>query len=249
MQPTSELYNQIYLSGNYYVETRAIFIDTVNNTQYIVTEDDLTSVKTTKRVFKNNVPEVGCCISGEAYIELFKPSFEIPLNAKIELQIRLVSTQTNDISEWCMKGIYFIDTREETKNDDDVKIVSLHCYDSMMMANKPFSSTGISYPANAITVVRYIASLMGVSVESGTATKISSVNYKVQTPIEYTRREVLGYIASMYLGNFIINDLGELKLIGFNDIPPETNLLIEENGWYITFYDSQTTGNYIRIMI
>lgn len=241
MQPTSETYNRIYLSGNYYVDTRVLFIDAVNNMTYIVTEDDLISVKTTRRVFKNNVPEVGCCISAEIYIDMYKPSFDIPVNARMDLEIRLVSTQGDGESEWYKKGIFFIDTREETNNDDDLKAISIHGYDSMMRANKAYSSNSLSYPANAIDVVQNIASLMDITIENETVTKLSNPNYQIDTPIQYTRREILGYIAAMYVGNFIINDLGELTLIGFNALPEETNLLIEENGWYVTFHDSEVT--------
>lgn len=45
----------------------------------------------------------------------------------------------------------------------------------------------------------------------------------------YTVREVLGYIGSMYAGNWIINDIGQLRLIVVGDIPPETNYLVTEN--------------------
>lgn len=50
----------------------------------------------------------------------------------------------------------------------------------------------------------------------------------------YTVREVLGYIGSMYAGNWIINDQGLLQLIVLGDIPSETFYLINEDGDRIT---------------
>lgn len=50
----------------------------------------------------------------------------------------------------------------------------------------------------------------------------------------YTVREVLGYIGSMYAGNWIINDQGLLQLIVLGDIPTETFYLITEDGDRIT---------------
>lgn len=48
-------------------------------------------------------------------------------------------------------------------------------------------------------------------------------------------REVLGYIAVSNAGNWIITDEGKLLLVKFGDIPAETNYLVEEGGFAITF--------------
>lgn len=50
----------------------------------------------------------------------------------------------------------------------------------------------------------------------------------------YTVREVLGYIGSMYAGNWIINEQGKLRLVVLGDIPAETAYLINENDLRIT---------------
>lgn len=50
----------------------------------------------------------------------------------------------------------------------------------------------------------------------------------------YTVREVLGYLGSMYAGNWIINDQGLLQLVVLGDIPAETFYLITEDGDRIT---------------
>ena len=61
--------------------------------------------------------------------------------------------------------------------------------------------------------------------------------YQVQYPgygeSAYTMRECLGFIGAMYAGNWVTNDLGQLRLVALGDIPPETNLLIDENADYI----------------
>ena len=50
----------------------------------------------------------------------------------------------------------------------------------------------------------------------------------------YTVREVLGYLGSMYAGNWTINDNGQLRLLELGDIPAETYYLINEDGDRIT---------------
>lgn len=50
----------------------------------------------------------------------------------------------------------------------------------------------------------------------------------------YTVREVLGYIGSMYAGNWVLNEHGELRLVVLGDIPTETNYWIDEFGNIVT---------------
>ena len=136
-------------------------------------------------------------------------------------------------SEWIRKGVFFIDTRNVTKNDDNLNILTLHGYDSMMKANANYSSSSnLSVPD--ITAVREIASVIGVEVDPRTV-EIISKNYTVLSPTRYTMIEVLGQIASAYGGNFIINDIGKLQLIPLWNLPPESNLLTDENYFPITF--------------
>ena len=78
-----------------------------------------------------------------------------------------------------------------------------------------------------------IARLMGVSIDPRT---VLSTAYSVDYPAnEYTLRDVLRYIAVAHAGNWIITDAGQLRLVTFGEIPPETNYLIAEQGAAITF--------------
>lgn len=58
--------------------------------------------------------------------------------------------------------------------------------------------------------------------------KYYKVGYPGYGESAYTVREVLGYVGSMYAGNWIINDEGLLRLVILGDIPAETNYLIDE---------------------
>ena len=46
---------------------------------------------------------------------------------------------------------------------------------------------------------------------------------------------MLRYIAAAHAGNWIMSDAGELRLIKINELPEETNYLIDEIGDWITF--------------
>lgn len=256
MQETSELYKQILLSDKYRVETTlvigesgrllteraevlrfggdAILVSTGGaNDGY--GEDMLISVKTTRRLFSGNVPMVGCCTCGEIYVEMHMPIGEIPKMAQLSPYVRLVSTENpNVFSEWIHKGVFFIDTRDNSHNDDSLDILTLHGYDAMIRANQLYGSSTLQFPARDIDIVYDIASKMGVNVDTRCVPYINK-GYEVQYPVEYTCREILGYIGAMYAGNWIINDNGDLQLIVLYDLPEETSLLIDEHTFYITF--------------
>ena len=51
-------------------------------------------------------------------------------------------------------------------------------------------------------------------------------------------RELLQFIGQMYAGNWWINDMDKLMLVGLGDFPAETNYLVTENG------DSILIGGY-----
>ena len=48
-------------------------------------------------------------------------------------------------------------------------------------------------------------------------------------------REILGYIAAMYAGNFIMSDDGKLRLVRLNEIGIETHYLVDTAGYVLTF--------------
>jgi hypothetical protein len=83
--------------------------------------------------------------------------------------------------------------------------------------------------------VNEIAAFIGVPVSEKT-TEIMSNVYRVQYPAQYTCRETLGFIAAMYGGCFVMNDLGELELVRLTPVAAkELGCLITEEGDAITF--------------
>lgn len=137
-------------------------------------------------------------------------------------------------SEWLPKGVFYIDTRERSKNDSKLKILTIHGYDAMLFAEQDYSSTELDWPAVDISIVNEIASMMGVTVDPRTAQIMTDGNV-LPLPANYSLREVLGYIASMYAGSFIMSETGELRLVTLLELPEETSYLIDNAGDAITF--------------
>lgn len=254
MQNVSETYQRIYMSQNYYVETTVAIGEAgrliTENADVILFGGDailvatsgadsgygdnmLISVKRTQRLFADNVPQVGCCTCSEVDIEMLMPIGNIPQMAMVAIYIRLVSRETGEMSEWVRKGIFYIDTRDNTRNRDNLDILRIHAYDAMMKADVMYFPS-IDFPATDLEIVYDIAAQMGVRVDERCIPFINK-GYNIPFSTEYTMRETLGFIGAMYAGNWIINDMGELQLIPIYDLPEETSLLIDELGYRLMF--------------
>lgn len=137
-------------------------------------------------------------------------------------------------SEWIPQGVYFVDTKEVIKSESNVDVLVLRGYDAMLKAEQPFQSNAITGNSTDVQMVNEIASIIGVEVDERTY-DIMTVAYTIPLPTGYSCREVLGYIASMYVGSFIMTDEGKLRLVSILELPPETNYLIDGVGDAITF--------------
>lgn len=195
-------------------------------------ESMLMSVEISGNVFNKKTPVVGGCISSEIDVLMRNPTGQIPRQARMVPYVRL--TDGSRYSEWVQKGVYYIDTREVAKDLSGLERLHIHGYDSMLKTEDDYPSSNLDWPARDIDVVKEIADHIDVDVHADTIALINK-GYKVQYPGEYSCREVLGFIASMYAGNFVMSYSGELRLITLNGIPKETRYLISEMNRPITF--------------
>ena len=226
MQTTSALYQSILSNGNHWYETRLV-IDGVGTYD----EHQLFSVSTNIEML-HGTPAVGYAVAQEINVEMLLPNEAIPAMAVLRPQVRICDATRQ--SEWLPQGVFYIDTRERSKNDNGLDVLTIHGYDAMLKADQYFSSTTITGNSTDKQMVAAIASQMGISVDERTY-PLMTHSYTVPLPTGYTCREVLGYIAAMYAGCFIISDAGKLRLVSMTDMPEETNYLIDNSGDAITF--------------
>ena len=224
MQSTSALYNNI-VAGEHEFQFRLI-IDGVGT----FGEDQIESISTSIQMF-NGTPDVGKAVAGEVTISMLLPNAAIPKMAVLRPQTRAVNATQQ--SEWIPQGVYYIDTRERTKNNDGLDILTIHGYDAMLRAEQMYAGR-ITGNSTDIQMVNEIAYQMGVSVDARTTALMTNA-YTIPLPTGYSYREVLGYIASMYVGCFIMSDEGKLRLVSLLELPHETNYLIDQIGNAITF--------------
>lgn len=201
---------------------------------------------TTRAAMLDRELSIGNCVAKELHLVLtnFAGFPAIPRMAKIVMQFRLNDGTTT--SEWLPKGTYYIDTRDTSY----AGVLSIDAYDPMLMTEQSFTKPGNqgTWPRSDLSVVQTIATAMGVTIDQRTL-DIMTKNYQIGYPgIELedgapkystdgamSMRQVLGYVGSMYGGNWVITDENKLRLLVLGDIPPgPLGLLIDENGSYIT---------------
>lgn len=226
MQHTSALFGQIISGGNYWYETR-LRIDGVGT----FAETSLYSISTNLEMFHGS-PTIGSAVAGEIDIKMVSTDADIPRMAKLMPEVRVCNATQQ--SEWIPQGIYYIDTRETAKSEIGEDVLTIHGFDAMLKAEQGFQSDTITGDSVDIALVDEIARIMGVDVDSRTRDVMTQA-FIVPLPVGYSLREILGYIASMYVGCFIMTDEGKLRLVSLLELPAETNYLINTAGDAITF--------------
>lgn len=233
MQTTSSLYDNLIAESGSWFETKLDIRDRITNAfigKY--TEQDLYSISTNIQTLQNTF-EVGNAVAGEIDIVMVKPSVEIPPMAKLMPYVR-VRNETQ-ASEWLMQGVYYVDTREESKSQSGEKVLILHGYDAMLFAEQEYVKSSLSWPAGLRDILDEICNSLDYTLDNRTLGGISNATNIEQTPVGFTYREMLGYIAGLSGGNFVFNEQGRLRFIAHRAIPAETNLLINSAYDVITF--------------
>lgn len=185
-----------------------------------------------RRTFASEQPSVGACLSSELNLKMLRPAGEIPRMALVAPYVRV--TNGVETSEWIPQGLYYIDTREYSQNDDGLPVLTIHAYDIILSTEQDYPDATHEWPMVDTAVVQEIADTLGVGVDERTW-DVMTGGYQISAPLGYSMREVLGNIAAAYCGNFIANYDGDLLLVTINSMPPETNYLVDNFGDVITF--------------
>ena len=209
MQETSALHKSILSDREHVKETRVEIAGT------LYSESCFLPPSLSRVLFSEGKPCVGGCPSGTIKLSIWVDSSEIPRGAKIRVEQRVVLLDARtevvaSAAEWLPKGTYYVSGRS---TDPTTGATVLSGYDGMRKADQPYVSevdTGV-WPCPCDQVAASIAERMGVTIDSRT---ILDPSIMVEYPLDYTMREVLGQIAVAHLGNWVMTDANELRLIG-----------------------------------
>lgn len=166
---------------------------------------------------------IGNATGATLNLELFAD--DIPRGATIVRECRLVNG--SQASEWIPKGTFYTNSRSESDGCWRIEAI-----DAMKKADtvwKPFGSDVFPMPMQ--TAVAYACQIMGVTLDERSVISGYSVDYPAN---DQTWRQTLQYIAAASLGNFIITERNQLRLVPLISAAPAA-LLVNENGDAITF--------------
>ena len=233
MREVSDLWKQI-VSGEY--ETEATLVIADGDVSDGLPMNRIHYIKTNRRLFDGDTPSVGGCVAGEIEAKFFMPSNGVPRNARLRVYVRVhPKGRPEEYSEWLRKGVFWIDSRKLKKLKNGNTIITITGYDAMLRAEEDFDYSVLKkWPAVDINVVKKIAKQMGVELDPRTEEIITN-GYEIPIPDGYSCREILGNIAAMYAGNFVMSDLGQLLLVQLNNVPRESVVLVNETGVPLLF--------------
>lgn len=234
MRQTSALYKTLLADPGHIKQSRLIIGGVVYDESQIVT------LSTNEALFAEAMLSVGGAIAREIDFSAFLDD-SVPRRAQIIHEVRLItSTQA---SEWLKKGVYYISTRSR---DPLTGVTTVHGFDAMMAAEQEWkpAQTDI-FPMSMKEAVEKTAAILHLALDPRNVYKTGE-DYKVGYPVAdgnaseeeqvkgLSIRQVWRWIAGAMGANFIINDLGELRLVPVNDAT-STAYLADENGDAVTF--------------
>ena len=239
MRDTSDLYKRLFADPGHIKESRLIIAGKTYNQSHIV------SLFTGEELFAANSISAGGALAREIEFAAFLDE-SVPKRAQIIHQVRL--RLGDEVSEWLQKGVYYIDTR---KRDPLTGITSVHGFDAMLMAEQPWNPADPDdFPMSMKKALEETAAILNIALDPRNVYRTDDA-YKVDYPVAdgtaseeqqaagLTIRQVWRWIAAAMGGNFIINDLGELRLVPLNALPGNTGYLVTETGQPLVFGDTR----------
>lgn len=109
----------------------------------------------------------------------------------------------NGQAEWLPLGEFYVDQRETINN-----VWTLICYDKLVFADEAYISS-LTYPATMKAVWDEICTALGYSYDSSV---VINPSYTIAAaPVGYTKRQVMGFIASANSASVFVGKDGTLK--------------------------------------
>lgn len=254
MQNTSELWKQLYSNPDHKSEFK-IEIVSSDGREHVYRMNSIIDISVNSDLFAGGSPKVGQCVSAHLKTSLYLPNDDIVKKSQLTVFQRL--TYRNTVSEWISHGTYFVDKHSRSKigvttidaydsmlkgdkayynidGDNFIRTVGdQQIYDLEDYALETADSFDPEeWPKSDIQMVKIIASrYIGVTLHPNVEAMINK-SYEVQYPGfgegAYTIRQILGFIASMYGGSFIIDESNRLKFIRLFDKGNYTHEITDE---------------------
>lgn len=149
---------------------------------------------------------VGNAVAASCQLSVLSPD-AIPRAAEVVVRMRLTDGET--ASEWLDAGTFYVSHRER---DAVTGLVALECYDGMLKANTVFPEEG-AWPRSMAQVAADIAQALGVEMDARTEIRTGDDYRILALKPGSTIRDVLGDIASVHGGNWVLTPENRLRLV------------------------------------
>lgn len=197
MQNTSELWRTLAATGTARLETVAV----IDGHEYAAI-----SAPVIQRGLTQDGLSVGNAVAASCRLSVLTTD-AIGRAAQVVIRMRLSDGER--VSEWLPAGTFYVSHRAR---DAVTGLVSLECYDAMLKANAPFPTNG-AWPRSMAQVAADIATALGVEMDARTVLQTGD-NFKILAPqAGATVRDVLGDIASVHGGNWVLTKENRLRLV------------------------------------
>ena len=210
MQTRSSTWEMLALTGDFYLEAKAI----IGETEYTA----ITAPIIDRALFQGS-PTVGNCVAASMGVSI-RTTDVFPKGAEVQIKMRLWNETRTVSTEWLPAGTFYIQQRQTDYSTD---LVTLTCYDAMLKGADPFYKNDpqvdlTGWPLPMADVVDYIADRMGVDVDPRT-TILTGDAYEITATPAGQLNEALGHIGACMGGNWCITPEGKLRLVPLQDVP------------------------------
>ena len=172
---------------------------------------------------------IGNCIARQLNIKLWN----VTLDASQPLELYVDAVEANGTITTKAKGVYYIDTIATSPYSDYCEVTA---FDAMLKSEVVYLKEGEWTATTDLALITQISTDIGVNIEVNTLSLFtgSPVNITESPSIGdngTTSRQILGAIAVIRGGNFIINDNNELELVSLLGKYDVANIVtIDANG-------------------
>ena len=210
MQTRSSTWEMLALTGDFYLEAKAI----IGETEYTA----ITAPVIDRALFQGS-PTVGNCVAASMSVSI-RTTDVFPKGAEVQIKMRLWNETRTVSTEWLPAGTFYIQKRQ---TDYSTGLVTLTCYDAMLKGAEMFCQNDpqvdlTGWPLPMSDVVDYIADRMGVDVDPRT-TLLTGDAYEITATPSGQLNEALGHIGACMGGNWCITPEGKLRLVPLQNVP------------------------------
>lgn len=167
-------------------------------------EDRIISLETDVALFKSNAPTIGSFVSRSLETEVLG-EIAAPRQGKV-IPYAMVNGAV------IQKGEFYIDTRKPKKNTSGTVSTQITAYDCALKSEVDYPASTLQWPALDTDVLHEITNFCGIEVAASTEEAMCH-GFMIPYTTGYTCREILGFIAGLYGGNFYMNDNGQMELV------------------------------------